>query len=52
MPKNVTFAELVKVKDGNIIVAAENLPYIEKLMRQAGEDHNKDLHVLVGQGIR
>ena len=52
MPKNVTFADLVEVKDGTIVVTAEGLPYIEKLMRQAGTDHSKDLHMLVGQGIR
>jgi hypothetical protein len=49
MPKSITFADLVKIEDGNV-VAGENLPYIEKLMRAAGVDSN--LHALVGQGIR
>jgi hypothetical protein len=52
MPKKVTFADLLKIENGNIAVAQENLPYIEKLMRAAGADYSEQLHLLVGQGIR
>lgn len=53
MGKPVCFADLVKVtKGGHLLVAEENLSYVQDLMRQAGTDDSRELHQMVGQGIR